>query len=120
MKPENTKLLEKPFECGYKECELKFQIKQEPGLPSRICETCLKNLSIAHKFKTSCLVAEETFRKLVTPVIKAEQQELIEYEFEEIIECKDEDFDELKQELMESVVEANGVRKRGRVKLKDR
>lgn len=103
-----------------------FQIKPEVGLPTKICDPCLKNLSIAHKFKTSCLVADETFRKLappfVSPLIKAEEPELSEYEYEEIIECKDENDDELehlKVEFNETVVGENGTRKSGRVKVKD-
>ncbi|KAJ8703960.1 hypothetical protein PYW07_013254 [Mythimna separata] len=86
-------------------------IKQESGLPSQICEICLNNLSVAYKFKTSCLVADETFRKLVvTPVIKAEE-EVIEYEYESLIDCKDEnddDYKEVKEELLEATVEKDG------------
>ncbi|XP_075989495.1 uncharacterized protein LOC142985292 isoform X2 [Anticarsia gemmatalis] len=47
-------------------------IKKEDGLPSKICITCLTNLSIAFKFKTSCTLADETFRKLIVEEIKEE------------------------------------------------
>uniref|UniRef100_A0A2A4J4I0 ZAD domain-containing protein n=1 Tax=Heliothis virescens TaxID=7102 RepID=A0A2A4J4I0_HELVI len=81
-------------------------ITQEAGLPTKICETCLTNLSVAFKFKTSCLVADETFRKIASTLnIKAEELEVSDVEYEEIVECKSEgqeEFEEVvKQEPME-------------------
>ncbi|XP_022819229.1 zinc finger protein 1 homolog [Spodoptera litura] len=49
-------------------------IKEDAGLPSQICEVCRNNLSIAYKFKTTCLLADETYKKLV-PKIKDEVPE---------------------------------------------
>ncbi|XP_037299164.1 myoneurin-like isoform X2 [Manduca sexta] len=47
-------------------------LKQDDCLPSKICNVCLSNLSIAYEFKMSCLLANNVFRKFVTPVIKSE------------------------------------------------
>lgn len=49
-----------------------FQLQNEDGFPTCICKLCLRNLTIAHKFKTKCIHSDETFHKLLT--VKAEVQ----------------------------------------------
>ncbi|CAH0698523.1 unnamed protein product [Spodoptera exigua] len=107
-------------------------IKEEAGLPTQICELCRNNLSIAYKFKTTCLIADETFRKLVIPKIKDEVSEtdLTNLDYE-VIELKDEvnaDQDsykngELNEVKTESELEENAhgvVKKTSQIKVKTR
>lgn len=71
-----------------------MQLKQEDGFPTKICTQCLKNLTIAYNFKTSCILADKTFRKLVIETdIKAEEPEITVREFEANTEYED-DFNE--------------------------
>ncbi|CAK1587612.1 unnamed protein product [Parnassius mnemosyne] len=109
-----------------------IQFKNEDGLPSQICNTCLEDLSIAHKFKTQCLLAEET----LTRKIKEEKPEDIK-QIKEPASCefsvKSDDNDDVKEDLFEpgdditEVLEdakvkdesnAVSVKKNSRVKLK--
>lgn len=65
-------------------------LTQEDGLPTKICTQCLKDLSVAYKFKTSCLLADETFRKLIVEAnIKTEALDASD-DFEEVIGYEDE------------------------------
>uniref|UniRef100_A0A2H1W2Z4 SFRICE_007748 n=1 Tax=Spodoptera frugiperda TaxID=7108 RepID=A0A2H1W2Z4_SPOFR len=66
-------------------------IKEEAGLPTQICELCRNNLSVAYKFKTTCLIADKTFRNLVLPKIKDEvpESDLTNLDYD-AIEFKDE------------------------------
>ncbi|PZC71959.1 hypothetical protein B5X24_HaOG212114 [Helicoverpa armigera] len=101
-------------------------IKQEAGLPTKICNGCLNNLSVAFKFKTSCLIADETFRKIASALkIKSEDPEepdVGDVEYEDIVDCKDEGDDDLKEEVKQEPeeVEFCGVRKSTLIKVKKR
>jgi hypothetical protein len=37
-----------------------------------MCDTCIEDLTVAHKFKTSCIKANETFQNLLNAKIKEE------------------------------------------------
>lgn len=49
-----------------------IQLTKEDGLPSVICTGCLEQLSVAHKFKTSCVLAYDTFQSLLKSEVKVE------------------------------------------------
>lgn len=99
-------------------------IKREAGLPTKICNGCLTNLSVAFKFKTSCLIADETFRKIATALkIKTEEPDepdVSDVEYEEIVDCKDEGDKDFKEEVKQEPVEVEfcGVRKSTLIKVK--
>ncbi|KAL0808567.1 hypothetical protein ABMA28_013011 [Loxostege sticticalis] len=49
-----------------------IQITKDDGLPSQICNNCVNDLAIAYKFKTSCILANDTYQKLLKEGIKTE------------------------------------------------
>ncbi|XP_063837122.1 zinc finger protein 595-like [Ostrinia nubilalis] len=49
-----------------------LQITIDDGLPSQICSNCIQDMTIAYKFKSSCILANETYQDLLKSGIKTE------------------------------------------------
>ncbi|XP_046975641.1 zinc finger protein 771-like isoform X2 [Vanessa cardui] len=49
-----------------------IQLKEEKGLPTNICDNCLKELSIAYKFKAICLLSAQTLQQIHLKKVKVE------------------------------------------------
>ncbi|XP_069363449.1 zinc finger protein 530-like [Maniola hyperantus] len=50
-----------------------IKIKNEDGLPTKICKSCQTSLTVAHKFKKLCLLTEQICRNVLESNIKTEQ-----------------------------------------------
>ncbi|CAB3261201.1 unnamed protein product [Arctia plantaginis] len=95
-------------------------LKKEDGFPTKICTQCLKNLTVAYKFKTSCILADKTFRKLVIDTdIKAEVPEITDEEFDVHMEYEDEFEEKVKEEVDWEPVLTHNVRRKERLKKKE-
>ncbi|XP_053623366.1 zinc finger protein 468-like [Plodia interpunctella] len=49
-----------------------LKLLEQDGLPSQICDVCLTDLSVAHKFKTTCVHTEEMLQKILLQNLKVE------------------------------------------------
>ncbi|CAH2101319.1 unnamed protein product [Euphydryas editha] len=49
-----------------------IQLKEEKGLPNQICKNCFNKLSIAHKFKSMCLLSEQRLHQIILKRINLE------------------------------------------------
>ncbi|XP_026749414.2 zinc finger protein 2-like [Galleria mellonella] len=79
---------------------------KEDGLPSQICETCVTDLTVAHKFKTTCIHADNMFRKLLTDIkIEASDDELndVSYNLNEVDVKKETLDDEICDEITKEI-----------------
>ncbi|XP_068626036.1 zinc finger protein piragua-like [Battus philenor] len=101
-----------------------IKIVKQDGLSTKICNVCLDNLSIAHKFKTLCLQAENTLQNLIEEI----KEEMIPpNEAEDVISISKNDLDSkeeasdfsdpVKTELQENL-DTEIIRKSNRVRLK--
>lgn len=99
------------------------------GLPSQICDNCLSDLNIAHRFKSVCLTSDETFRKhLVETKVKVEPTTEDDIPFESSFDGDLEDRDhsssetkaEIKDEILEAVLSHNAVKTKRKKKKVER
>lgn len=99
-------------------------IKNEASLPTKVCETCLGNLSIAFSFKTSCLLADNTFRRILDATIKTElldaydnsmnnESPMLSYDDVPINNCTEDS--KIKEEIFNGEIEKENHRDNSRV-----
>ncbi|XP_048485680.1 zinc finger protein 431 [Plutella xylostella] len=96
-----------------------LQLDINDGLPSQICDNCLSDLNIAHRFKSVCLTSDETFRKLLLETkVKVEPttedditfESSFDGDFEDNKDSTSETKAEIKDEILEAVLSHNAVK----------